>query len=160
MYFRMLTLAITTGALCTLAAATPSNIAGPGQREHQNTQHQNAAQRSGNSGDEQRSQQLHREAVELLHQAEQKNQQAKALIRQEKGLKAEEISQEHSAKGDHRAAHNAQGAERRESGERSQLNRQAEALEKERAALIRQANEKERERKGIEAHLHGNRNRR
>jgi hypothetical protein len=122
------------------------------QHEKQN----NSAIRSEDKADEQRSAGLKREEIDLLHQADAKHQQAKALIQQERALRNQEVAQEHTEKVDEKHRHGLEGEVRQEGSERAQLNRQAEQLEREREALTRQANEKAAERKSIEAQIHGN----
>ncbi len=121
-------------------------------------EHQNSAVHTENKADEQHAAELKREEIDLLHQAEQKHQQAKALIQQEKGLRNQEVSQEHAEKTDKnkKDRHTLQGEVKQEGSERSQLNHQADQLEKEREALTRQANEKAAERKAIEARIRAN----
>ena len=94
----------------------------------------------------------------LLKQAEEKRQQAKALIQREKALRNEEVSHEHAEKGDkNRSDRQVLAADvKHEGGERSQLNRQVEELEKERGELTRQAKEKAAERGEIEARIRAN----
>jgi len=145
-----------TLALSTLANAenkTKIPIVKPAaQREKQN----NSAVRSEDKADKQRATELKREEIELLHQAEQKHQQAKALIQKQKALRGEEVSQEHAERGD-KKDHRALGGEvKQEASERSQMNREAEQFEKEREALTRQANEKAKERRAIEAQIRAN----
>ena len=158
MYSTNFTIAVTglTLALCTLAAAENKpkipKIKPAAQHEKQN----NSAVRSEDKADEQRAAELKREEIELLHQAEQKHQQAKALIQKQKALRGEEISQEHAERGDKKDRRALGGEVKQEASERSQMNREAEQLEKEREALTRQANEKATERRAIEAQIRAN----
>ena len=156
MNFKVLTLAILGLGLCLLATADekPKTTTKMKPAPHEKS----SAVRSEDKADEERAAQLKTEEVELLKQAEQKHQQAKALIQQEKSLRSEELSQEHTGKADkNKKDHEVLAGEiKHEGNERSQLNQQADELEKEREALTRQANEKTSERKAIEARIRAN----
>lgn len=149
-YKNLIVSAFVTG-LCVTASASQKP-----QRPHlqQAAQHDQPAA-SANKTDEQRADELKREEVDLLHQAEAKHRQAKALIQKEKALRGQEVAHEHAEQGDKDKKDRSalSGEARQEGGERAQLNKQADELEKEREALTHQANEKGAERKALEAKI-------
>jgi hypothetical protein len=146
-------------SLCTGAAAektpkVPKVKPVAAQAEHPT----NAAVRSEDRADVQRSQQLLLEEKALEKQADEKNQQAKALIQQKNALHGQEISQEHQERADRNKNDRRvlSGDVRHESAESARLDQQIKQLEQERAAIMRQVREKIAERKAVEAQLRAN----
>jgi hypothetical protein len=156
MNFKRLMLATVISSMCSIASADKNPNLPKMKTAAQHGKQNNSAIRSEDKADEQRAAELKREEIDLLHQAEAKHEQAKALIQQEKALRNQELTQEHAEKVDKKDRGALKGEVKQEGNERSQLNRQADQLEKEREALTRQANEKASERKAIAAQIRAN----